>query len=108
MVKNSPTSFVGTSNVHFAHKYDQGKLRFDLIDPYFEADLAEVLTQGVVEYGEYSWKDVPDAINRYKAALRRHYNAIDKGEIIDPKSNLPHTSHITANAMFLHYLLPKQ
>ncbi len=89
---------------YFDKKFDQGKPRFDLIDPQFELDLANVMAHGAQKYEANSWQTVPDATNRYRAALRRHLNAIELGELIDPDSGLPHTAHISANAMFLSYL----
>jgi len=91
-------------NYHQA-KHDEGKARFDLIDPIFEEDLAKVMTHGALQYGEGTWATVPNATARYHGAIRRHLNAIKKGELIDPDSNLPHIAHVSANAMFLSYLL---
>lgn len=91
-----------TDNIYGA-KYDKGKNRLNLIDPHFEYDLGLVMTKGAEIYGEYSWKQVPNPESRYLAALKRHTNAIARGEIFDPSSGLPHAAHIAANAMFLHY-----
>lgn len=91
---------------HFDKKFDQGKPRFDLLDPYFEEELAQVLEYGTRKYDENSWQDVPNALARYIAAMKRHLNAIQKGELIDggPKgSGLPHHAHAAANMMFISY-----
>lgn len=90
---------------HFDKKFDQGKPRFDLIDPLFEKELATVMQHGADKYSANSWQTVPDAINRYRSALRRHLNAIELGELIDQDSGLPHTAHMAANVMFLSVLL---
>lgn len=86
-------------------KHDQGKPRFDLIDPYFEEELAEVMAHGSEKYGDNSWQSVPDGLARYHGALRRHLVAVKKGELIDPDSGLTHMAHVSANAMFISYLL---
>jgi len=95
-------------NAHKAYhkaKFDAGKPRFDLIDPHFELDLAKILEVGVRNHGENAWKTVPNAIKRFKGAIRRHLNAIDLGEYIDEPSGLPHTACVSANSMFLSYFL---
>jgi hypothetical protein len=85
-------------------KYDEGKTRFDLVDPEFEELVAKVMTFGANKYKPNSWQNVEDPVNRYYAALRRHINAWRKGEKIDPESKLPHLAHVAVNAMFLlHY-----
>lgn len=89
-------------------KFDAGKLRFDLITPDIEEQLAAVLTHGAKKYAPNSWKEnVEDPINRYYAALRRHLNAWRKGEKIDAESGLNHLSCAAANIMFLlHFECP--
>lgn len=84
-------------------KYDSGKLRYDLIDPYALEGLAEVLTFGAQKYADNSWQGLENAKDRYYAALIRHLEARRKGELVDSESGLMHSSHVLANAMFLHY-----
>jgi len=89
-------------------KFDTGKARFDLIEPLFELSLAQVMTKGAATHGAESWKDVPNAQIRYLAAMKRHINAIARGELLDADSGEPHASHVAANAMFLHYFNTKK
>lgn len=89
-------------------KYDTGKERFDLMQPEFELEMARVLTYGADTYGENSWQGVSDAVRRYTAALRRHTNAMMRGEIYDAVTGRTHASHIAINAMFLHYFQTKK
>jgi len=84
-------------------KHDAGKVRLDLIDPEFELSMGRIMTQGVAEYGEESWKTVPNAEKRYLAALKRHTNAMARGELIDPASGEFHAAHVAVNAMFLEH-----
>lgn len=88
-------------------KFDAKKPRFDLIDPWFEEDVAKVLTMGAAKYAENNWKLNTD-INRYIGALQRHLNKIKQGEYIDDESLLQHTAHLGCNAMFLHYMIRKE
>lgn len=82
-------------------KDDGEKLRFDLIEPEFEEDLAKVLTLGAEKYAANSWQNLPDAEDRYYAALRRHLNAYRQGEKVDEESGLSHLAHVACNVMFL-------
>lgn len=94
-------------DTHFDKKFDKGKPRFDLLDPYFEEEIARVLEFGALKYSANSWQDVPDAMNRYIAAMRRHLCAIQKGELTDQDSGLPHSAHMSCNAMFISYFTRK-
>lgn len=94
----------GTSDQAF--KTDAGKPRFDLLMdgmPNALLDVAKVLTWAieVKGYVPHSWKEVPDAKRRYRAALHRHENAIARGEVLDPESGLPHRAHVNCCALFL-------
>jgi len=84
-----------------ARKDDQGKLRYDLIPTSAMTGLAEVLTFGANKYAPNGWKAVPDAIERYYAALHRHLIAWREGEEVDKESGLPHLSHVLTNVAFL-------
>ena len=85
-------------------KDDEGKDRFDLLLPEFEQAVAKVLTMGAVKYAPNSWQNVPDAKDRYYAALRRHLNSWRKGERNDKESGLNHLAHVACNTMFLLWL----
>lgn len=87
-------------------KFDENKPMFDLIDPYFEEDVAKVLTMGAKKYAKNNWQKNED-IDRYIGALQRHLNDIKKGNFKDKESKLQHTAHIACNAMFLHYMIRK-
>jgi len=92
-------------------KFDGGKLRFDLypIDAY--KGCTQVLTFGAKKYTPNGWRSVPDAKNRYYAALIRHLNAqkeyVDnggKGLSLDDESGLPHLDHAQCCLVFLREL----
>ncbi len=89
-------------------KYDQGKPRPSLLlegMPNGLAAVIEVLEHGAVKYGPHNWKQVKDAIPRYKEALDRHAIAPEGILGKDPESNLLHVAHIACNALFLLELL---
>ena len=83
------------------HKNDDGKVRFDLVEPEFEEGIARTLMVGAEKYGPNNWQKVDDAENRYYAALRRHINAWRKGEKNDPEDDVSHLAHAACNIMFL-------
>lgn len=82
-------------------KYDHGKPRYDLLPAIAIDEMAKVLTFGAEKYSPNSWQNVPDAINRYRAALLRHTFAIQRGELIDDESGLPHSALAMTNAAFI-------
>ena len=86
-----------------AKKYDEGKVRMDLVPLSVMESLGKILTMGAEKYGDNNWQELPDYWKRYKAALVRHMTAIDKGELIDQESGLPHIDHVLCNAAFLSW-----
>ncbi|MDI9686600.1 dATP/dGTP diphosphohydrolase domain-containing protein [Burkholderia cenocepacia] len=90
-------------------KFDGGKPRFDLLEfgcPDALLGVVKVLTWAVEVkgYKEHSWQGVEDAETRYTAAIRRHQNALARGERNDSESGFPHEWHIATNALFLAQL----
>lgn len=84
-------------------KYDEEKVRMDLVPLECVENVCKILTFGAKKYGDNTWQDLPNFWSRYKAALLRHITAIDKGELIDPESGLPHIDHVLCNAVFLNW-----
>lgn len=84
-------------------KYDDGKVRMDLVPLECVESIAKVLTYSAKKYADNSWQDLPDFWKRYKAALLRHLTALDKGELIDKESGLYHIDQVLTNAMFLSW-----
>jgi hypothetical protein len=52
-------------------------------------------------YHAGSWREVPEASRRYRAAMARHRNAIARGEVLDPESGFPHWAHVACCVIFL-------
>lgn len=61
---------------------------------------ADVLGQGLTEYGRANWRKGLDQ-TEVCDSLSRHLVAFMAGENIDPKSGLPHVDHLLCNALFL-------
>ena len=77
-------------------KYDNGKLRLDLIPPEMHEALGEVLSFGAGKYGDRNWELGIDE-DRLYAAAQRHLLAHRKGEILDHESGQPHLYHAFCN-----------
>lgn len=82
------------------NKFDGDKLRYDLISPHFEMELARVMTYGAKKYGDRNWEK-GISVSRYYSALRRHLSAWIAGEEMDEESNLHHLAHATACIMMM-------
>lgn len=85
-------------------KLDTGKLRLDLVPPSLIKGVGEVLTFGAIKYTPNGWQTVPNAKERYLAALYRHLIAHQEGEVVDEESKLSHLKHAATNIAFLIYL----
>ena len=83
-------------------KFDQDKLRYDLIPAEVKKWLAEVLTYGAKKYAPDNWKKIE--VERYYAAMERHMVAYQLGEEKDPESGIHHLIHMMCNAMFICWL----
>lgn len=82
-------------------KYDENKIRYDLIPPECLKSIADVYTFGSVKYGDNNWQTLPDFYNRYYSALMRHLEADRMGEKYDEESGRLHLSHAAWNAIAL-------
>lgn len=59
------------------------------------------VSEGGKGYTPHSWRQVPEAKERYEAALFRHLNDIATGETHDKESKESHWYHVATNALFL-------
>jgi hypothetical protein len=85
-------------------KYDNGKLRWDLLPIEEVEKVVDILTFGAQKYADNNWQNVDNANERYYAALMRHLTAWRKGEKIDPESGREHLAHVACNIVFLMWL----
>lgn len=85
-------------------KFDEEKLRWDLLPLDCVEECVKILTFGSKKYAPNNWQQVEDGKNRYFAALMRHLVSSRSGETIDPESGLSHLSHALCNLVFLIYL----
>ena len=85
-------------------KYDQDKPMYNLLPPNAIDDMAKVMTFGANKYSPNSWQDVENGLERYRAALLRHTFAMQRGEVLDQESGLPHSAHAMCCAAFINEL----
>lgn len=104
---------MGFTQPQLGIKYDQGKPRMDLLDAAALEGLAKVLTFGANKYtqngvsGANNWR-AGIQYSRLISSLLRHLSAIQRGELIDPESGLPHIDHLGCNWMFLSNFMKQE
>jgi uncharacterized HAD superfamily protein len=81
-------------------RYNEGKLRLDLITPQMMKGLGRVLTHGTRKYSDRNW-EIGLEWTGVAASLKRHLLAFEEGEDYDSESGLLHIEHVLANAGFL-------
>ena len=79
-------------------RYNEGKLRYDLITPLGLEMLAEVYTYGATKYADRNWEKGLSMTQCF-ASLMRHAWAWMQGQDYDYESNLHHMAHVAWNAL---------
>lgn len=90
-------------------RFNQGKLRYDLVEPHAFRDFVEVLTDGAIKYFDRNWENGLSWTS-VLASLKRHIAAIERGEDYDPESGRLHIAHAACNVHFLnafYYTFPQ-
>ena len=81
-------------------RYNEGKLRYDLLNPKALEGITKVITKGASKYAERNWERGMKWSN-VLASLKRHLAAIERGEDYDPETGELHADHLQCNAHFL-------
>jgi hypothetical protein len=84
-------------------RFNEGKLKWTLMDSTAMAPMIEVLMYGMKKYDRDNWKKACPKRLDLMDSLERHSLKIIAGESIDPESGLPHIGHLMCNAMFYSY-----
>lgn len=90
-------------------RFNNGKLRYDLVEPRAFRDFVEVLTDGAEKYDPRNWENGLSWTSVI-ASLKRHIAAIELGEDIDIEHNRLHVAHAACNIHFLnayYYTFPQ-
>lgn len=85
-------------------RYNDGKPDLSLVPMWTLEDTARVWSYGKQKYAAWNWaKGMPWSVPL--ACAMRHLSAIQKGELVDPESGLPHSAHVICNMQMLaHYM----
>ena len=81
-------------------RFNNGKLRYDLLDTFATEQLVKVFTQGAQKYAPNNWKKGMKW-SSVLASLKRHVAAFEKGEDFDKESSNYHMAHAAWNALAL-------
>lgn len=85
-------------------KFDDNKLRLELLEPEFIKGIGKIITFGANKYEANNWKKASgEHQQRIKGALLRHLFAYLGGEEYDPETGESHLYHAGCNLMFLDY-----
>lgn len=82
-------------------RFDQEKVRFDLLEPHAIKELAKVFTFGAHKYADNNWIKYGMDWSRVIGSLERHVNAFKAGQDYDEETGLPHMAHAAWNALAL-------
>lgn len=103
------TNLAHQETLQFGVKFDESKLRFDLLPPHALEDVAAVFTYGAAKYADRNYERGME-ISRVYAATHRHLNAYWRGQDLDEESALSHLAHAVTDLMILmelHRLYPE-
>lgn len=89
-------------------KFDQEKPDWSLLPFSTLQGIVRILTFGARKYSRNNWMQVPDAKNRYTAALLRHFAAWQAGEAKDPETGQSHLYHTGCCLLFLIWFEEKE
>ena len=81
-------------------RFDQGKLRYDLVPQDALEGMVKVLSLGAEKYGERNWENGMKWM-RCVGSLFRHMALWLMGEDFDKETGLSHLDHVSCNAFFL-------
>jgi hypothetical protein len=81
-------------------RFNEGKIRYDLVPSFASEQFAKVLTKGSEKYAPRNW-ELGMKWSNVLASLERHLQAIKRGEDFDPETGLLHSAHVMCNAAFL-------
>lgn len=81
-------------------RFNEGKLRYDLLEPFAQEQLVKVFTLGAKKYAPRNWEKGMSWTS-VLASLKRHIAQFEKGEDFDHETGLHHMAHAMWNASAL-------
>lgn len=101
--QESQTEPVGVKN-----DFQDNKLRWDLLPLEEIEEVVKVFHAGAKKYGPNRWQNLPDAYNRYKAAMFRHLMEVERGNAKDEDTGCLHMAQVVTNALFMLHVKMKE
>jgi hypothetical protein len=87
-----------------ALRYNQGKLKWSLVDWKSLEPMVRVLEMGAEKYAPFNWtKGMP--VTEVSESLLRHMFAFLEHENCDKESKIEHLGHVMCNCMFLIHIM---
>jgi len=83
-------------------KFDQGKLRWNLLPLGPIRSVIKVLMFGAEKYSKDNWKHVDGWRDKYWDAAMRHLTDWYEGEELDPETGESHLTHALCCIIFMH------
>lgn len=99
--KKEPEVELETDKPTSSLRYDEGKLRVDLVPAEIIIELARVYTAGAKKYKDNNWRDPGMKWTRCIASLERHMLKWKMGLEIDPETQCHHLAQVAWNALTL-------
>lgn len=90
-------------------RFNEGKLRYDLVNPIAHQKMVNVITKGSFKYSERNWENGM-SWTKVLASAKRHLAAFEMGEDYDQETGELHMAHLACNAHFLtayYHLYPE-
>jgi hypothetical protein len=84
-------------------KFDDSKVRLDLLSTQWLNGVGAVLTFGAKKYAAHNWRN-GIVLSRLTGAALRHLTAFNSGEDLDPETGLSHLHHASCCLMFMSEL----
>lgn len=81
-------------------RFNQGKLRYDLLHPAATEGTVKILTKGSLKYAARNWEKGMSWTS-VLASLKRHLAEFEKGVDFDAETGEKHIDHIACNVHFL-------
>lgn len=81
-------------------RFNQGKPRYDLLEPFAISELVKIFTKGAEKYAERNWEKGM-SWSKVLASLKRHIAAFEQGEDFDPELGTYHMANAAWNALAL-------
>ena len=81
-------------------RYNEGKIRYDLLHPVSLRGIAGVMTKGAEKYAERNWERGMSWTS-VMASTKRHIQAWESGEDYDPETGLLHIDHAQCGLHFI-------